>query len=152
MISGCPVKNLLLPGVDVMYGDAYAALETLSKAGVNVIFCGEKPRFDAQTGKGLAPNEAPVCSLHEILSTLDENDTNSFRGAADGGTVLRGKFTANDGRTLYMLANKSRTDAALPYCGKAEAEIWDPSDGTVKALLPGAEVTVPAMRALFILE
>lgn len=151
-ISGCPVKNLLLPGVDVMYGDAYAALETLSKAGVNVIFCGEKPRFNALTGGNLAPNEVTVLSLPEIISALDETNTGAFRGAAEGGTVLRGRFTAKDGRTLHMLANKSRTDAALAYRGRDNAEIWDPSDGTVKSLSPGETVRVPAMRALFILE
>ena len=50
MISGCIVKNLLMPGVDVMYGDAYDALEILSRAGVNVIFFHEKPSKKALVG------------------------------------------------------------------------------------------------------
>ncbi|MBR4941958.1 MAG: hypothetical protein IKZ19_08175 [Clostridia bacterium] len=151
-ISGCPVKNLLLPGVDVMYSDAYDALEVLARAGVNIIFFREKPRFDALTGNALAENTAPILPLSEILPALDAANTDPFRKTSEGATLLRGKFTADDGRTLYMLANKSRSDASITYCGAKSAEIWDPADGTVKPLSSGAAVTVSALRALFILE
>ena len=152
MISGCAVKNLLLPGVDVMYGDAYDALEILARAGVNVIFFHEKPRFDALTGGALSASDHPIRELPEILAGLADGDTSAFRGAADGGIVLRGRFVTKEGKTLYMLANKSRTDAVLPYSGTADAEIWDPSDGTVNALAAGEDLTVPAMRALFVIQ
>ncbi|MBQ1954500.1 MAG: hypothetical protein II350_02045, partial [Clostridia bacterium] len=152
MISGCKVKNLLLPGVDVMYGDAYDALKILSDAGVNVVFCREKPRFDALAGGALAENSAPVLELSEIISLLDTQNTDVFRKTADGATVLRGKFITKEGKTLYMLANKSRTDAKLTYNGTTDAEIWNPSDGSVKAIAAGEKLTVPAMRALFVLQ
>ncbi|MBR5869846.1 MAG: hypothetical protein IKZ09_02305 [Clostridia bacterium] len=152
MISGCAVKHLLLPGVDVMYGDAYDALEILSRAGVNVIFFHEKPHVDALTGTALAANAAPVCEIPEILASLAADDTSAFRGTAAGATVLRGQFTTKEGKTLYMLVNKSRCEAALAYSGTADAEIWDPSDGTVKALRVGESITVPAMRAVFVLQ
>ncbi len=71
---------------------------------------------------------------------------------AEGGTVLRGRFVTTEGKTLYMLANKSRCDAKIAYSGTADAEIWDPSDGTVKSLAAGADLTVPAMRALFVMQ
>jgi len=150
VISGCAVKNLLLPGVDVMYGDAYDALEILSRAGVNVVFFHEKPRFDALTGGALAANAHPIAELGDILARLAADDTSAFRGEAVGGTVLRGRFTTAEGKTLYMLANKSRTDATLPYSGTADAEIWNPSDGTVTPLTVGETLTVPAMRAVFV--
>ena len=92
MISGCTVKHLLLPGVDVMYGDVYDALEILTRAGVNVVFFHEKPRFDALTGRALAANGCPVSELSDILAQLAAHDTSAFRGNAIGGTVLRGKF------------------------------------------------------------
>ncbi|MBQ1223551.1 MAG: hypothetical protein IIX84_04615 [Oscillospiraceae bacterium] len=152
MISGCKVKNLLLPGVDVMYGDAYDALKILSDAGVNVVFCREKPRFDALDGGALAENSAPVLELSEIISLLNAQNTDVFRKTADGATVLRGKFITKEGKTLYMFANKSRTDAELIYNGTTDAEIWNPSDGSVKPISAGATVIIPAMRALFVLQ
>ena len=152
IISGCAVKNLLLPGVDVMYGDAFDALEILSRSGVNVIFLNGKPRFDALTGKALSENSAPVLSLPQIIASLNEQNTDAFRQTAEGGIVLRGKFTTKEGKKLHMLANKSRTEAKLPFLGAKEAEIWDPSDGTVKPLAVGGELTVPAMRAIFVIE
>ncbi|MBR5519119.1 MAG: hypothetical protein IKU55_00220 [Clostridia bacterium] len=151
-ISGCPVRNLLLPGVEVMYGDAYDALKILSRSGVNVIFLNTTPRFDALTGDTLAANIIPVLTLSEIIATLDAQNTDVFHGVADGGTVLRGKFTTKEGKRLYMLVNKSRTNASLAYHGTADAEIWDPSNGTVRALSAGTTVTVPAMRTLFVLQ
>jgi hypothetical protein len=152
MISGCIVKNLLLPGVDVMYGDAYDALEILSRAGVNVIFFHEKPHIDALTGTALTASDYPIRELPDILAGLADGDTSAFRGAADGGIVLRGRFVTKEGKTLYLLANKSRTDAVVPYSGTADAEIWDPSDGTVRSLAVGEALTVPAMRALFVIQ
>ncbi len=152
VISGCRVKTLLLPGVEVMYRDAYDALDILSRAGVNIVFFHEKPHIDALTGGTLAETAYPVAELEDILAQLAADDTTSFRGDAVGGTVLRGKFVTKEGKILYMLVNKSRTDAHLPYSGTEDAEIWNPSDGTVSSLAAGETVTVPAMRALFVLQ
>lgn len=152
IISGCVVKNLFLPGVDVMYGDAYDALEILIRSGVNVIFFHEKPRFDALTGNTLSENTVPIADLPEILAYLAEHDTFPFQSSMNNGAVLRGRFVTKEKNTLYMLCNKSRADVALTYSGSTNAEIWNPSDGTVSALSANNTITVPALRALFVLQ
>ena len=65
-------------------------------------------------------------------------------------SVLRAKFM-RDGTIIRMLANKSRADAELTYNGESGAELWNPSDGSVTPVAPGETVTVPAMRAIFVL-
>jgi hypothetical protein len=122
-------------------------------AGGAVLVSGLALGVDGMAACGaLSASDHPIRELPEILAGLTDGDTSAFRGAADGGIVLRGRFVTKEGKTLYMLANKSRTDAVIPYAGTADAEIWNPSDGTVKVLAAGEDLTVPAMRALFVIQ
>ena len=47
---------------------------------------------------------------------------------------------------------KSRFHRPRRTKGTADAEIWTPSDGSVTPLAAGADLTIPAMRALFVVE
>ncbi|MBQ7982922.1 MAG: hypothetical protein IJ302_05090 [Clostridia bacterium] len=152
MISGCVVKHLLLPGVDVMYGDAYDALSVLASAGVDIRFFGGVPGCNALTGGALPSCGYTADTLDGILGVLAATETGAFCGTAAGGTVLRGRFLTSDGKTVHMLVNKSRTDASLVYHGTTDAEIWNPANGAVTPLAAGETVTVDAMRAIFVVE
>lgn len=149
-VSGHRVRTVLVPALEVMSGESMRHLAALAKAGVTVRFADRLPAVDADTGKALAIPEGfaatPLADLlHESKKTGDP-----FGGEAEGGVVLRGRFK-KEGGVLYMLCNRSRTDATLPYAGTGPATLLDPRDGSEKTLSPGERVTVPAMRALFVL-
>ena len=146
-ISGHTVKTILVPALDVISGESIRNLAALAQAGVQVCFADRMPSIDADTGKALEiPSILHATPLTELLNECRSNDP---FGPAEEGVVLRGRF--NDGeRDIYMLCNRSRTDAVLPYYGNAKATIFDPRDGSESTIGFGQSVTVPAMRALFV--
>ncbi|MBQ8640906.1 MAG: hypothetical protein IJ480_01705 [Clostridia bacterium] len=146
-ISGNPVRQIFVPALDVMYKEAALALQKLADAGVEVRVVNRMPRYAAETGQVLDLT-LPAASLEEIRNMVLEDDV--FPAPAEGGLVLRGRFE-KDGKNLWMLVNKSRTDAVIGYHGK-DGEIWNPADGSVTVVRKGADVTVPAMRAVFVAE
>lgn len=143
-ISGNPVRVILVPTVDVLYQSSADALKKLMKAGVTVRVIDRLPVYAAETGEKLEC-DLPTATLNEILPLLPADA--EFPERAQGGTVLRGKFE-KDHQTIWMLVNKSRTDASLTYAGP-DGELWNPIDGTVSPLSSGETIVIPAMRALF---
>jgi len=146
-ISGNPVKHIFVPALDVMYGEAVHMLRKLADVGIDVRVVDRMPRYAAENGMTM-DTVLPTASLEEIRMTVSEDAV--FPAPAAGGLVLRGQFE-KDGKTIYMLVNKSRTDAVIGYQGN-DGEIWNPSDGSICEVNKGSEITVPAMRALFVVS
>ncbi|MBR4960451.1 MAG: hypothetical protein IKY52_06110 [Clostridia bacterium] len=146
-ISGNPVKEIFVPALDVMYREAVLALQKLAEAGVTVRVMNRMPMYAAETGEPMNLT-LPAATLEEIRSIVTADET--FPVPAVGGLVLRGRFE-KDGKTIWMLVNKSRSDAVIGYHG-ADGEIWNPSDGSVVSVRSGADITVPAMRAVFVVS
>lgn len=144
-ISGNPVKQIFVPALDVMYAEAVSMLRKLADAGVEVRVMDRMPRYAAETGTALEPVLQAV-SLGEIRKMVLGDEV--FPAPAEGGLVLRGRFE-KDGKTVHMLVNKSRSDAVIGYQGE-DGEIWNPIDGSVCGVTHGAQVTIPAMRAVFV--
>ncbi len=145
-ISGNPVKEIFVPALDVIYAEAVDALQKLAEAGVIVRVVNRMPRYAAETGEPLT-NALPTAAIGDICQMVTGDEI--FPEAAVGGILLRGRFE-RDGRSIHMMVNKSRCDVTIAYAGGA-GEIWDPRDGSVTALAAGEAVTVPAMRALFVI-
>ncbi len=148
MISGNEVKVVVVPPMDVMYGEAVEALKQLAEAGVAVKFADNLPTINAENAAALDTEGLTACSVDEILAFLDDFADDTFTTVNEA-TVLTAKFT-RDGKALHMLVNKSRVDAEVTYTGGA-AEIYFPEDGTT-ATLENGRLTVPAMRAVFVME
>ena len=146
-ISGNPVKQIFIPALDVIYKEVILLLNKLAEAGVIVRVVNRMPRYAAETGE-ILDTQLPTASLEEIRNMVLEDTV--FPVPATGGLVLRGKFE-KDGKQIYMLVNKSRTDAVIGYHG-ADGEIWNPCDGSVTSVKQGEDITVPAMRALFVVS
>ncbi|MBR5445968.1 MAG: hypothetical protein IKV57_07590 [Clostridia bacterium] len=146
-ISGNPVKEIFVPALDVMYREAVLVLQKLAEAGVTVRVVNHMPRFAAETGEAM-DLALPTAGLDEIRTMVMADEI--FPVPAVGGLVLRGRFE-KDGQTIWMLVNKSRNDAVIGYHG-ADGEIWNPADGSVVPVSAGADVTVPAMRAVFVVS
>lgn len=146
-ISGNPVKKIFVPTLDVMYREAAEILHRLEDAGVEVRVVSRMPRYCAENGQSM-DIKLPTASLEEIRLMVSADEV--FPAPAAGGLVLRGRFE-KDGKNIYMLVNKSRTDAVIGYHG-ASGEIWNPCDGTIIPVSGETDVTVPAMRAVFVVS
>lgn len=148
-ISGHAVKTILVPKLDVMKESSLARLAELTKAGIRVKFMERTPRYSAESGQPLALPAFDTATVSEMVAELYA-DGGVFNEKAEGGIVLRARFVRDD-TVIHMLVNKFRTDAALTYNGTSDAELWNPADGSVTPVKPGENVTIPAMRAVFVL-
>lgn len=149
-ISGHEVKNIFIPKLDVMKESSIEQLAKLTECGLNVKFIDRSPHYSAESGEPLAlPMMFDISDVNAVIADL-YGEGGVFNMKVDGATVLRARFMRDD-TVIHMLCNKSRTDAALPYTGTSDAELWNPSDGSVTPVKPGETVTIPAMRAVFVL-
>ncbi|MBE6598892.1 MAG: hypothetical protein E7638_05570 [Ruminococcaceae bacterium] len=148
VISGNEVKVVVIPAMDVMYGESVEILRKLAEAGVVVKFADNLPRIGAEDAAHLDTEGLSAFSIDEILAFLHDFADDTFRTTNEA-VVLTAKFT-RDGKALHMLVNKSRVDARVAYKGGA-AEVFSPDDGST-ADVEGGEVIVPKMRAVFVLE
>ena len=148
-ISGHAIKMILVPKLDVMKESSLARLAKLAEAGIRVKFMDRTPRYSAESGQLLALPTFDTATVSEMVADLYA-DGGVFNQKAEGGIVLRARFVRDD-TVIHMLVNKSRTDAMLTYNGTSDAELWNPADGSVTPVKPGETVTIPAMRAVFVL-
>jgi len=147
-ISGHDVKTILIPKLDVIKEASLKSLAELAEAGIRVKFMERVPASLGENDLSALPEFEKV-TVGDMVDTLYA-DGGVFNEKVSGATVLRAKFM-RDGTTIRMLANKSRADAQLTYNGASDAELWNPADGSVTPVKPGETVTVPAMRAIFVL-
>ena len=151
VISGHPVETVIVPKLDVMYDDAYAALEALAARGVKVLFLDQVPSL----GTSL-PVERPertgftAVSAEEIQKYLDEHDSD-FTVDAGGAMILKARFQ-KEGRELWMLDNNTRqpVDAVLNHVSKKTAKLYNPVDGSVTDIRMGDTIHIPSFRATFV--
>ena len=147
-ISGHDVKTILIPKLDVIKESSLKSLAELAEAGIRVKFMERVPASLGENDLSALPEFEKV-TVGDMVDMLYA-DGGVFNEKVSGATVLRAKFM-RDGTTIRMLANKSRADAQLTYNGASDAELWNPADGSVTPVKPGETVTVPAMRAIFVL-
>jgi hypothetical protein len=147
-ISGHPVKTILIPKLDVIREDSLKSLAVLAEAGIRVKFMDRVPAYLPENGLSSLP-EFDKVSVGDTVDMLYA-DGGIFNEKVSGAVVLRARFVRG-GTTIHMLANKSRTGAELTYSGECPAELWNPADGSVTPVNPGGTVSVPAMRAVFVL-
>lgn len=146
-VSGNPIKRIFVPSMDVIYSESLQVLEKLAEQGVEVRFFVKSPAFAAEDGSALC-TKLPVCDLEEVKALVQPDAV--FPKPAENAIIHRAVYKRED-KTVHFLVNRSRTDGKLLYNG-ADGEIWNPEDGSVTAVAHGETVTVPAMRALFIVK
>jgi len=146
-VSGNAVKQVFVPSILVMYREAAEILAELAAAGVTVRYMGKGPRYAAEDGMRLEL-QADFATVEEICALVSgEAD---FPEPAAGGILLRGRFE-REGEVIRMLVNKERNAVTIRYCGP-DGELWDPSDGSVSPVMSGTEITVPALRSIFVVS
>ena len=71
--------------------------------------------------------------------------------------IIRAKFTiapldiAPSRTELYMLVNMSREDGEITFNSKKDGLILNPETAKISKINPGERLTVPKLRALFVL-
>ena len=136
-----------MPSVFVMYREAAEILAELAAAGVTVRYMGKGPRYAAEDGARLEL-QAEFATVEEVCALVSGDA--DFPEPAVGGVLLRGRFERDD-EIIRMLVNKERHAVTIRYCGP-DGEIWDPSDGSITPVTGGTEITVPALRSIFVVS
>ena len=174
VISGIKVKNIIIPAMDVIWPDAWDALEALSRSGVNIWFSekiptervGNRGRFEWYNFREESVR-GPKCSEtsqframteDEILSCLKSQEQElkleairQSNNAASDTMILKARFV-KDGRILYFVVNNSEEDVQLSweFDGANCAEVWDPSDGSVHTVQKGTLLNLASYRGIFV--
>ncbi|MDO4337397.1 MAG: hypothetical protein Q4C91_04815 [Eubacteriales bacterium] len=177
-ISGIKVENIILPAMDVIWPDAWEALETLKKYGVNVWFAekiptnrvGDRVRFEwydfreesvrgpkcAETEMFKAMTETEIlCALNGQEQELKLSVIES--GAGSGSLekepmILKARYR-KAGKVLYFVVNNSEADVKLSWSmdGKTCAQVWDPADGTVREIRKNEILDIVSYQGKFLM-
>ncbi|MBR6739610.1 MAG: hypothetical protein IKM04_00875 [Clostridia bacterium] len=145
-ISGNAVKAVIVPAMDFIHNDAYRALEKLKQKGVRVLFLDKLP---SSADGGEDPDCFEASRMEDVFSLLAEDA--SFSVEAGDSCIIKSRFE-RDGRELWMLANKSRSDSSvkLTHKSKTKAKLYDPESGSITPLELDADIKIPALRGVFI--
>ena len=151
-ISGCKVGAVIVPALDVMDGDALAALGAIKDSGAEIYFLDKLPSMGTAGDacvSGSLRGFSPV-TAEDILTDLSKKET-GFKAVSDA-MIIKGRFD-KDGREMWLVANNSRkaAEVALSHDAKKEASILNPVDGSVARMGMGGKITVPSYRSAFVL-
>ncbi|MHB1483483.1 MAG: glycosyl hydrolase family 2 protein [Saccharofermentanales bacterium] len=153
LISGCVVKTIIIPKLDVMYEDTLDSLAALQESGVTVLFletlpvCGtEVSSADIDYSDKFTP-----CSQADILEHLVGRG-DPFTVICEKAMIIKGRFV-KDGHEMYFVDNNSRFPADVVFNHKnyEEATLYNPVTGEIKPVKMGETVTIQSFRGVFIL-
>ena len=150
LISGICVKTIIIPGIDVIKGEALVALDKLQNAGVNVLFLAKLPQLglDLQEDISTHINPFKVSSEEDILTHLRKCE-NIF--CAEGASILKARYN-KFGQEMWFVLNNSRENARVHFehKEKSEANLYNPADGNVSKIEMGSTVEVLSFRGVFL--
>ena len=147
LISGLEAKTIIVPGINIIRGSTLKALKKLASKGVTVKFVDVLPSFDAENGCEIICDFS-AHSVENILNGLYENGGTFVQ--KNKNKIIRSRFSDDD-KTVYMLVNMDREDGEIIFNSQSDGEVWLPDDGSTKFLKAGEKITVPALRAIFVI-
>lgn len=173
-ISGCTVKNIIVPAMDVIYPETYDALVKLQEAGVNVYFMNKVPAYrvgyrcnfkaydfreEAFLGwKSMKDEHFSALTVVKLLAKLDAQKKEFTAELANGNTeeamFLKARYE-KENKIIYFIVNntENKVDFHWKWTGHEKAEVWDPEDGTIT--VTGNDETVqlnPYRGKFFVVE
>ena len=170
MISGCEVKTVIVPALDVMYDESLQALAKLSGAGVSVLFHKKLPIYGIGIGIGTAgciaahTERYSPCTTEFVLESLasQEAAAGGFSArvkrvdCADGeihsdAVLIKAQYL-RDGKEMHFICNNSRAaaDVLFEHTGKTDATLYNPADGSATPIRMGDSHTLPSFRGVFV--
>ncbi len=151
-LSGCAVKTVLVPALDVMYDESLEALAALQKAGVTVLFLDKLPRYGTELTSRTAALTAQFrpCQLEDMLTHLAERG-DPFTAEAEGVMLIKARYN-RDGKEMYLIDNNTRAaaDVLLNHTEKPTATLYNPVDGSIQPVRMGERVRIPSFRGVFV--
>ena len=152
VISGCAVRTVLVPALDVVYDETLEALAALQKAGVAVLFLDKLPRYGAELNSrtdALTAGFQP-CRLEDMLTHLAGRG-DPFTAEAEGVMLIKARYN-RDGKEMYFVDNNTRAaaDVLLRHAEKTSATLYNPVDGSVRPVRMGERVRIPSFRGVFV--
>ena len=122
VISGCEVKTVIVPALDVMYGESLQALAKLSDAGVNVLFHTKLPTYGTGTVEDISvyTGRCTPCTTEFILESLKklEDDGEDFSArvirvyGADSANSVNGADSANRENNVNVANRENNVNVA----------------------------------------
>jgi hypothetical protein len=152
LISGCVVKTVIVPALDVIYEETFQALLKLQSAGVSVYFLDKLPSYGAKSA--LSPSDWTAffqpSSTEKIITHLRSTE-DRFTATAEGTMLIKARFLRN-GHELYFVDNNSRhgADVTLEHVEADLATLYNPVTGEIKKIRMGEPVFIPSFRGVFI--
>ena len=114
MISGCEVKTVIVPAMDVIYGESLRALAALSGAGVEVLFHSKLPTYCVEAGSGAEAVSGAEASDNTAES--DNTDEIDCTAKSDSISAYTGKYVPCEaGHILERLGSKESDFTASAY-------------------------------------
>jgi hypothetical protein len=153
IISGCEVKSIIIPALDIMYDEALSGLVELQNAGVTVMFLDKLPQYGTELDYRTAeyiPNFKPY-TTDDIMEHLAYRG-DPFTAESEGVMLIKGKFN-KDGKELYFVDNNTRkaADVLLNHKEKCCATLYNPVNGEITPFKMGEKVCIPSFRGVFVL-
>lgn len=166
MIFGSVVETVIVPSVDVMCGDARAALVELKAADVDILFLDKLPRYDVESMPEFqkydfrqeavfsdditSDNDFKAFSKDGILAVLHAR-TDAFDAKAQNAMILKARYN-RDGLEMYFVVNNSRLSAEvlLNHREHAEAILYNPADGSTAPVRMDEKIKLQALRGVFV--
>lgn len=176
--GGDRVKFLIVPSCTVISEDTLKAISLLSAAGVKVYYHNSLPSYAvSSTSNKLSADcllRAENPDKATLAKTSDTYISPEITGGEDGiiralreiggvfsekteKRIIRAKFTiapldiAPSRTELYMLVNMSREDGEITFNSKKDGLILNPETAKISKINPSERLTVPKLRALFVL-
>lgn len=153
MISGHPVKTIIIPKLNVLYDESYEALKTLSSRGVKILFAEQVAPYGTNlpVERAASRTDFTPISTEEVLAWLAESDSD-FTAQAEDAMLLKGRFK-KDGQELWFIVNNSRctAKALMNHKHYSAATVYDPVDGSIRRINMGERISIPSLRSTFIL-
>ena len=151
VISGCNVRTIIVPPLDVMYDETLEAFARLQKAGVNVLFVDGFPSYGSEPDSKTAEytRQFRLCSANEVMAYLDAGAR--FTAEAGGAMLIKARYI-KDGHEMYFVDNNTRSavSALLNHADKKSAAIYDPSNGTIYPVKMGEKIEIASFRGVFV--
>ncbi|MCD8013702.1 MAG: hypothetical protein LUG99_11085 [Lachnospiraceae bacterium] len=170
VIGNQPVREIILPAMDVIYEASWEALKSLRQMGVKVWFAEKLPPFRAEKMAPFAYYDfREESALKEVLTRADSFDAMNeqeildslrkeyyaFRVSAQSKEccILKAAYR-RDGNPFYFLVNNSEEDAYVnwEWDGANEVTLLDPGTGEIRAVNCNEPLQIRSYQGIFLMS
>lgn len=152
-ISGCEVKTVIIPGLDVMHEESISALMQLQEAGVSVFFLDKIPTYGGEINGDISEWRKCFnsCALSDVLEHLNTREEDFVAEADADIMLLKARYTTENG-DLYFVVNNSRkhADVLLKHSWNKTAVLFNPENGEITTVKMGEKLHIPSLRGMFL--